>query len=94
MNGVIEWYIKGEITEMYSPYFKIGKNPIEMELEDGKPVIYNTRKEAKQAAKEMEINAKYDILWANSPVEPKQADEYKKTIVILLNEVERLRKLL
>lgn len=60
MNGVIEWIVDGKATGKFCPYIKIGRNPIQMILENGKPQKYNTRKEAKQAAKDMEACAKIE----------------------------------
>lgn len=61
MNGVIEWEKSGVLTGKFSSYIKIGRNPIRMFLKDGKPLEFDTRKEAKKYAKEMEASAKSQI---------------------------------
>lgn len=58
MNGVIEWEKDGIPTGKFSPYIKIGKNPLRIILEDGKPMEFSTWKAAKQEAKNMEAYAK------------------------------------
>jgi hypothetical protein len=58
MNGVVEWEKSGKPTGKFSPYIKIGRGKVQMVVYDGKPEEYNTWKEAKQAAKDMETFAK------------------------------------
>ena len=58
MNGVIEWEKDGAPTGKFSPYIKIGRNPVRMLIENGKPLEFDTWKEAKQEAKSMEVYAK------------------------------------
>lgn len=58
MNGVIEWDKNGVPTGKFSPYIKIGRNPIRMIIENGKPLEFDTWKDAKQEGKNMEAYAK------------------------------------
>ena len=58
MIGVIEWIDNGRETRTFSPYIVKGKeNPI-MICKDGKPLIFNSRKDARKFANDWLIEQK------------------------------------